>query len=660
MTQRLFSKAGLLVLALLTLLLTVAINQVFKGARLDLTEDRLFTLSAGTHKLLNSLESDATLQLFYSDSQTREVPAIRNYSRRVIELLEEYVAASKGKLKLEVIDPEPFSENEDKAAEYGLQAIPLGNSSQEVYFGLVIRDNADGDKKEIISFIHPDNERFLEYELSKLVYSVTQKTKPKIGLIAGLQVGGGFDMVSRQSTDPWTSISQLETLYDVTTIKASDNEVPKDLKLLIIIHPKELSEQMSYSIDQFVLGGGNALVFVDPIADTESQSGMMGMGGGGGGSQASSLEPLFKAWGIAVDTNKVVADATNALSVGSATSGRPVRHLGIFGLNASNFNTDDVVTSPLKSLNFSTAGAIIKLDDAETSIDTLIHSSNNSMLMDASAFSMMSDPSSLYKNFKATGESYILAARITGQVKTAYPMGKPKKESSSEEDEDQKSKDQTKDPEENAKAKASNSTKDDEEKKDKEKSMDVHLANSVNAINIIVVTDTDVLTDRLWVRKSNFFGRSIVQAFANNGEMMTNMVDNLLGDANLISIRSLGQFSRPFTIVNELESVAEASFHKKEDELKQELQETEEKLRKLQSKKEGEKELVISEEQEQEVENFIKEKLKIRKDLREVRHQLGKDIADLGSKLKLINILAVPFLITFLVLGFRFARRKKS
>ncbi|MDB2384272.1 GldG family protein [Endozoicomonas sp.] len=279
MKQRLFSKAGLLVLALLTLLLTIAINQVFKGARLDLTEGNLFTLSKGTHNLLRSLESDATLQLFYSDKQTQDLPFIRNYARRVTELLEEYVVASKGKLRLDIIDPEPFSENEDKAAEYGLQAIPLGNGSKEAYFGLVISSNDDAEKREVISFLHPDKERFLEYDISKLVYSVTQKAKPKVGLLTGLQVQGGFDMASRQSTGPWTSISQLEQLYDVVSVEQGSNEIPDDLKLLIIIHPKDLSEQMRYAIDQFVLRGGNALVFVDPNAESGNAGGMM-MGGG--------------------------------------------------------------------------------------------------------------------------------------------------------------------------------------------------------------------------------------------------------------------------------------------------------------------------------------------------------------------------------------------
>ncbi len=655
MTQRLFSKAGLLVLALLTLLLTVAINQIFKGVRLDLTEDRLFTLSEGTHNLLQGLESDATLQLFYSDSQTQDLPFIRNYARRVTELLEEYVVASKGKLKLEVIDPEPFSENEDKAAEYGLQAIPLGNGSKEAYFGLVIASDKDQSKREVISFFHPDKERFLEYDISKLVYAVTQQKKPKVGLISGLQVHGGFDMASRQSSGPWVSISQLEQLYDVTSVAADGKEIPEDLKLLVIIHPKNLSDQMRYAVDQFVLAGGNALVFVDPNAESESQGGMGGMMMGmGGGDKSSTLEPLFKAWGVEVDTKKVVADATHALSVGSP-SGRPVRHLGILGFGENNFSKDDVVTSSLRNVNFATAGTINKLENASTSIDVLLRSSNNAMLMDADAFSMMFDPSSLYKNFKATGEEYAIIARVTGKVKTAFPEGKPKEKAENDSAEEQSPSGKDKDPKIASKQDGKNEGK---KEADEEKSVAQHIAESSRPINVIVVADTDVLTDRLWVQKTSFFGQQIVQPFANNGDLLINMVDNLLGNADLISIRSRGQFSRPFEKVNELEREAESSFHQKENELKQRLSDTEAKLRELQSKKEGEEKLVLSAEQEQEVEKFVQEKLKIRKELRDVQHQLGKDIEKLGSNLKLINILLVPLLITLIVLGIRFSRRR--
>ncbi|MDB2384273.1 hypothetical protein N9V90_00255 [Endozoicomonas sp.] len=310
-----------------------------------------------------------------------------------------------------------------------------------------------------------------------------------------------------------------------------------------------------------------------------------------------------------------------------------------------------MVTSSLRTVNFATAGAIHPLEGAETMFESLLHSSSNAMLMDADAFGMMMEPNSLYKDFKPTGDAYTLIARVTGKVKTAYPDGRPK-EKVAEDGKDKKGA---------GKAGADTTAAKEQTEAVKEESpKHPHLTESERPINVIIVTDTDVLADRLWVQKTQFFGQEIVQPFANNGDLLINMVDNLLGNADLISIRSRGQFSRPFDRVNELEREAEASFHKKEDELKRQLSDTESKLRALQTKKEGAEKLVLSAEQEQEVEKFMQEKLKIRKELREVQHQLGKDIENLGAKLKLLNILAVPMLITLIILGFRFYRRRVS
>ena len=660
MKQQLFSRAGLLVLALLTLLVTISVNTVFKGARLDLTEDRLFTLSEGTHNLLKGLEEPATLQLFYSDSQTKELPFLRNYSRRVQELLEEYVLASEGKLKLEIIDPEPFSENEDKAAEYGLQAVPLGGAGKEAYFGLVITNDTDGSKREVISFMHPDKERFLEYDISKLVYSVTQQTKPRVGLVSSLQVNGGYDVQTRQPSGPWVSISQLQQMYDVKTLDDNFQEIPEDINLLVVIHPKDLSDQSRYAIDQFVLRGGNALIFVDPNAESDQSGGGM-MGGmmmGMGGDKSSTLDPLFKSWGVEMDKSKVLADAGYALSVGSP-SGRPVRHLGILGFGQESFSREDVITSTLSSVNFATSGAVKKLEEGETSLEVLLRSSNNSMLMDADKFAFLFDPASLYKEFKATGDEYSLAVRVTGKVKTAYPEGRPvvQKPEESSEPADKPETIKAEEEEEEETNKEGNAA---ETVKKEEKQLLPHIGKAAESINVIIVADTDVLTDRLWVQKNNFFGQQIVQPFASNGDLLINMVDNLLGNADLISIRSRGQFSRPFNKVNELERAAEASFYKKEEELKQQLSDTESKLRELQGQKTGEDMMVLSAEQEKEVEKFVQEKLKIRKALRDVQHQLSKSIEQLGTQLKLINILAVPFLITLIALGFRYSRRRRT
>ena len=660
MTQRLFSKAGLLMLALCALLLVIAVNQMFKGSRIDLTEGRLYTLSEGTHNLLGNLGNDALIEFFYSDSQTGDVPFLRNYARRVTELLEEYVMASHGKLTLRVVDPEPFSEDEDKASEYGLQAIPLGAGGKEAYFGLVITSREDGNRREAIPFIHPEKERFLEYEISKLIFSVTEKEKPKIGLISQLDVEGGYDMATRQPSGPWVSTSQLKQLYDVKSLDSQVTSIPDDLKQLVVIYPKELSEQTRYAIDQFVLKGGHALVFVDPNAETDN-SGMGGMNGmmmAMGGGKSATLEPLFKAWGVEVDTDKVLADGQHALSVGTQ-GGRSIRHLGILGFGADSFNTNDVVTTALKSINMATVGAIQKIEGATTNIEVLLNSSNKAMLMDAQKFAFLMDPSSLYKDFKPTGEQYVVAARITGKVKSAYPQGRPEEKAEGEnidEAAETEGHEKTDKPVEKTKAAKR------EEKKQEAKAEDdeEYLAESAKDINVIVVADTDVLSDRLWVQKTSFFGQQITQPFANNGDFLINMVDNLTGNADLISIRSRGQFSRPFDTVNELERAAESSFYQKEEELKQQLSETESKLRQLQTKKEGAETLVLSDEQQTELENFMQEKLRIRKELRNVQHQLGKDIEQLGTHLKLINILAVPLLLTLLALGFRVFRRRRS
>ena len=664
MTRGLFSRAGLLVLALVALFWTIGANHLFKGVRLDLTQDRLYTLSDGTHNLLKSLDGNATLQLFYSDSQTRDLPFLRNYARRVQELLDEYVLASNGKLKLEVIDPEPFSENEDKAAEYGLQAVPLGGVGKEAYFGLVITNDEDDSKREVIGFLHPDKERFLEYDISKLVYSVTQKSRPKIGLVSTLQVNGGYDMMSRQPSSPWLSISQLRQMYEVEELGTNFDVVPDDINLLVVIHPKseDVNIRTRYAIDQYVVRGGHALIFVDPNAESDQAGGGM-MGGmmmGVGGDKSSSMDTLFKTWGIEMDKSKVLTDSAYALSVGSP-SGRPVRHLGILGLSPESFNVDDVITATLNNINVATAGAIIKLDGAQTDLEILMHSSSKAMLMDSGKFAMLFDPSSLYRDFKPTGEQYPMAVRVTGAVKSAFPEGrpelpKPEEENQTEEhlgDDASMSVEEEEEEEELADSSAAN-------QEEPAKELSPHIGESVRPVNVIIVADTDVLTDRLWVQKNNFFGQDIVQPFANNGDMLINMVDNLLGNADLISIRSRGQFSRPFDKVNELERQAEASFYEKEEALKRQLSETDAKLRELQSKKDGEDALVLSPEQEAEIERFVQEKLKIRKQLRDVQHQLSKNIEKLGTQLKLVNILAMPFLITLVALGFRYQRRRRQ
>ncbi|MCK5892940.1 MAG: GldG family protein [Endozoicomonadaceae bacterium] len=692
MTTKLFPKAGLVALAVLVLLITVVSQFVFRGARVDLTEDKLYTLSQGTKKLMKDLQEPVTLKLFYSRKATEGIPQLRNYADRVEELLREYSQVSKGRVTLEVIDPEPFSEQEEDAAGYGLKAVPLSVGNREAYLGLVAlsqdavvsdKETAVGDqngqvtdevgRKEVIGFFHPDKESFLEYDISNLIYSVSQKTRPMVAVISGVPVKGGYDYTTHGSNNSWMSITQLERLYDVQYLGNSVTEISSDIGLLILILPHDVSEGTLYAIDQYVLRGGHALVFLDPYAEEAAQNVGTMMGGDDGGPRSAYLDTLLSSWGVEMVQEQFVADEDHALSVGSQT-GQSVRHLGVLGLKNDSFNRSDVVMSNLKVVNFSSAGALKLKEGASVTMEPLIQSGINSALLGVAQLESLSDPRTLYKEYRPSGERYVLAARITGKIKTAFPDGRPEPRASGEDAGD--SLDIT--PVPNDKKPLTGVPVEEEEAEAKEavgkrKQEQVNhgvggefagglmrLVVSEKPINLIIVADTDVLSNRLWVQVNDFFGQQVVTPFANNGDMVINLVDNLMGNADLISIRSRGQYSRPFTKVDELERSAQASFMDKEEELTRRLQETEQKLFELQAMKEGNDTLVLSTDQLKGLARFQQQKLKIRKELRDVQHQLNQDIENLGSRLKLINIFAVPFLLTVIVIGFRIRQSRRE
>ncbi|MDE1462011.1 GldG family protein [Spartinivicinus poritis] len=710
MTKRLFSGAGLIVLAAVVLIGVMLVNSLFKSLRVDLTEDNLYTLSDGTRNMLTSLQEPVTLTFYFTNKASEDLPFWRTYAKRVRELLEEYEELANGKLTLEVIDPEPFSEEEDQAAEAGLQAVPVNLGGTELYFGLVAKGQSKESAEESITFFQPDRENFLEYDISKVIFAASQTKKPKVALVTGLQVDGGYNMATRQPTDPWMAVSQLDQLFDVERLEDDTVEISDDFDLLVVIHPKELSDDMQFAIDQYVLRGGNTLIFVDPLAGQDTGGGMMMAMG----PKSSNLEKLFEAWGVTMDSKKVVADSGYALSISQGSGKRPVRHLGILGLKQQAFNTEEVVMAELEQINMATAGAIQSIEGASTKMVPLIQSSTEAMLMDASKFAMMSDPKKLYDDFKPTGERYALVARIQGPVKTAFPDGRPEKKAESvdenaapatstegvldnsdetntdavntdvivEETGEEETVEQTPPPvgseqvkpesaeiidvadEENT-ATAENDTAspvaaEASEQEEPKKPLLDPVSESKQDINVVVVADTDMLADMLWVSVRTFFGQRIAQPFANNGAFFINAVDNMVGNADLISIRSRGQFSRPFTVVDEIEREAEDKFRVKEQELLQRLNETESKLAELQQQKQGDDKLSLSPEQQKEIEQFQKDKLAVRKELRDVQHKLGQDIEALGETVKLLNIFLLPLLLTVLLVISRTVANKRQ
>lgn len=643
--RKLFSGVGLVVLASLVLVSTLVTDQLFKGVRIDLTENNLYTLSDGSRNIVENIQRPVNLYFFFSKEGTREALAWRNYAKQVQELLEEFALASNGQVRLHVVDPEPFSEEEDQAAEYGLEPVSMG-AGDPVYFGLaaaaVESEDAGKDslsKSEIIPFFQPDRQEFLEYDIARLIYQVSLKKKPKVGLLSGLDIQGGFDMMQRTPKKPWVISQQLGQLFDVVELPFELDEIDDEIELLIVVHPKALSKSAQYAIDQHVLRGGRALVFVDPFAEQD----MSPMAGSVAADRSSDLPELFKAWGITYDPLNIIGDYQLALQVSLQQGMPPVKHLGILQFTDQNHVSDDMIISQLETLNFSTVGYMSHESDATTTFTPLLQTTEYAMPIAADKLSFMSSPADLAKGFKPTGEHYVVAARISGRAKTAFPDGVPVEETTADESA------------EGAKVESDKETTPAAAKKtdtDQLKEGD---------INVLVVADTDILSDRLWVQVQQFFGQQIAQPFADNGAFYINSVDNLSGSSDLMSIRSRGRFLRPFTVVQEMQREAEADFREKEQGLQQRLEETEQRLMTLQGQRDDKgNQLTLSPEQEAEVIKFQEEKLRIPKELRSVQHQLNRDIEKLDLWLKLINIALVPAILTLFVIVVAFVRRRKA
>ena len=619
-SQRNISTSSLLLLALAFIAAIIISNQLFGGWRIDLTDNRLYTLSDGTEQILENLEEPINLYFYYSDKATENAPTIRSYANRVREMLDEFRLAANGNINLFVIDPLPFSEDEDRAAQFGLQGVGIAGSPDAVYMGLAGTDSIDNE--EIIPFFQLDKEQFLEYDIAKLVSTLANPERKVIGLISGAPMSGSFDPQTQQMIPAWVIYEQVQQLFELRDLGADIDVVDDDVSMLWIVQPKSLSNSMLYAIDQFILKGGTAMIFVDPLAESDPAAPIQGMPPGmPPQGQNSDLPTLFGAWGLQFSPNDVVADAQLALPVSAGPAGRPMRHPGLLGITEAQLNSDDVITADLNTINVGVAGHLSIAEGSAATMEPLISSGTASGIVAASRFSFLQDPSSLLDGFIPSGETYVIAARISGSLPSAFPDGPPATGVSPEDDSESAGPDTA-----------------------------GHLSQSTDSVNMIVVADVDILSDRLWVQQQNFFGQRIANAFASNGAFVVNALESLLGSAELIAVRSRATYSRPFTKVEELRVEAEAEYRETEQRLQSELAETERRLGELQSSREDTGNILMSPEQQTEVDRFIDQRAAIRKELRAVQRNLDKNIEQLGTRLKIINTALVPTLLTVFVL----------
>ena len=662
-SKALFSSAGLAGI-FFGLIVSVMVITVLPGLRIDLTEDRLYTLSEGTRNIVSNLETPIELRFFYSESATEDQPQIRAYGRRVKELLEEITFASEGNLTLNVIDPEPFSEEEDLATQFGIRSVPVSQGGESIYFGLVasqVLDDADYNAMappgvEALPLIRPDQEQFLEYEFMKLISSVNSPERTVIGLITELDIDGGFNPATGQATSPWFVMEMIRQLYDVRRVDVNAGSIDEDVDILMIVHPQELSDQMLYAVDQHVMKGGQAIVFLDPNADslvTRSPQGALIPAGMG-----SDLEVLLSAWGVEYQGDKVLADNELALRVRMSQNERPMPHLGMVGVPRANLDQEDIITSRLQTVNFASAGALSQSDVATTTFYPLIRSSSDAMLMDAALVENMTDPSILFDEFQSQSTSYVLAARVSGEISSAFPEGRPEIPEDTASD-NQDDADAAQDSPDTASSDNLAIPENDAAETPEEEPAEMHLARTQSPANIVLFADTDFLTDRLWVQVAQFMGQRIPQPFANNGDLLINSLDNLSGGADLVNIRSRGTYSRPFTRVIALQREADDRLRTEEADLLNRLSETEAALAELNQDEDGNPLGQLTPEIQAEIDRFNGEMLDTRRRLRDVQFQLTEDIDQLGANLKAINTGLVPGLLTILVLLTHYTRLRR-
>jgi ABC-type uncharacterized transport system involved in gliding motility auxiliary subunit len=599
---------------LVFLSVTVIEDRFFRGVQLDLTSDKLYTLSDGSKELLKSFDEPVQLNYYFSKTLATPYPNVLSYGKRVEDLLQAFVAQNSTNIHLSVIDPEPFSEEEDEAVAVGLRGIPMGDGST-LYMGLSVSDALDGEAN--IPFFSEEREKFLEYDLVKLLATLDTTSRRKLTLLTTLPMqfgpGGPQAMMAGQA-QPYVIYEQLYDFFEVNDLAEGFTEIPADTDVLMLVHPPALTDDQLFLIDQYVLKGGKALFFIDPHAEAVDPRATV--------PNSSSLGRLPAAWGVEVPEGKVVGDASLAQRVQMGGYGPDSVKDYVFWLsiNGNFMSSSDVVTGSIDALNFATSGVILPLEGAETEVSPLVTTSAASALFDANRAVGLPDPDALLRDMEPTGETYMLSARIHGAAKTAFP----------------------------------------------EKVSAAVIADASNAdaavasgdINIVLTSDSDLFDDRFWVQMQDMFGETIAVPLAGNGSFILNLADNISGSDVLLALRGRGISKRPFEKVDALRRTAEAQYLAEEEVLQNRLSVTESRIEALESQN-AEGTNVLSPEQELEIEEFRTQLLETRKALRGVKRGLRQNIESLGNWLAFINIVFVPGLIILFVLVRLFWRKRK-
>jgi ABC-type uncharacterized transport system involved in gliding motility auxiliary subunit len=603
--------------AVLFVAVVLLAQTTLRGARIDLTADALYSVSPQTRQIVDNIEEPVTLTLYFSHDAAEGVPFVRQYAQRVRELLEEYVALADGRIRLRTVDPKPLTEARDDATQYGLEPVPAGTTDASIYLGLVGTNSTDG--LEVIEFFDPQRERFLEYDITRLIWSLANPDKPVVGIVSRLDMTESFNPSTGQPRPAWAIVDRLKQIAEVRRVETPTDSIDPAIDVLLLAHPHGYDDGTLYAIDQYLVHGGRAAVFLDPVAGTESGRTPEGETR----RSRSDLGPLLRAWGVDVTLDRALADPRHGLVVSRGEGRGRTVHPGLVGITRPGLAERDVITAAVERLVFGSAG-VISDTAGGLEVTPLVRAPNTSALLPAERFVGLEDPGELARGFEPDRKLHTLVARLDGDLRSAWPDGPPEGGVPPE---------------------------------------DGHRAAAARPAHLVLFADTDMLSDRLWVQSREVRGRTVRKAWSGNGDLVANAINNLTGSEALIRIRGEGTSARPFTRVEALEREAANRYREKERELRQALQRTEERLEALRSGR-GDEEgaVILSDDQRAELEEYRARRSRLRAELREVQQQLDAEIEALGNRLKLLNIAGMPLVVAvvaLLVFALRRRRRRR-
>ena len=619
------SLIGVLAVAALVVGINLLSERFLTDARLDLTEQHLYTLSPGTHRIVAGLQEPVTLRLFYSRALGAQAPQYGALADRVQAMLRDYAALSNGKIRLEFYDPEPYSATEDRAVAYGLQGVPADQSGTQVYFGLAGTNLLDDQRT--IGFFQPERERFLEYDLTRLVYELSNPKRPVLGVMSSLPLDGNPEamMTGQPGGQPWVAMTVLRQSFTVRTVATDAQAIDPDIQILMVAQAQHLSEATLYAIDQFVMRGGRLLALVDPHSEAEAaQPNPNGMANQ---DTQSDLAKLFAAWGIAFDPQQVVGDLSGAWRVRTnspASRLQAVEYPPWFTIQDSGLAHDDPAMAEITQITVASAGALAKKPDAGIEFTPLLRSSANAGLIPVGKVNSYPDPAKILAEFKPSGGPFVIGARVHGPLKSAFaapppPAGKP--------------------------APAP---------------LPAYRAQSDGSANLVVIADSDILADRFWVRLQDFFGQQEAVPFSDNGALIANLVGTLAGGDDLIGLRGRRAAIRSFDVVDDMQRRAEAQYRKTEDALQAHLTDTQKQLADLRSGGGDQAKPVLTTGQQTAIDNLQRDIVQTRSQLRGVQLELRREIDRLEMWLRLVDIALVPAMLAVaaILLGIARAQRR--